>query len=209
MNHPSSHRHGSARETADLLADILLRRGSESYLGENVTMSEHMLQAAALAEATGEPDSVIVAALLHDIGHYTNEFGEDYLEQGIDNRHESAGERVLEGWFPDEVTAVARWHVAAKRYLCATDRGYFTELSPASVDTLALQGGPMNDAECASFENNPWFETIIKVRRFDDAAKEVGRVTPPMGHYLEITKRLLEETEAVRQALGNVTPVCP
>lgn len=157
-------------------------------------MSEHMLQTATLAEQADEPDSVIVAALLHDIGHYTNEFGEDYLEKGIDNRHETAGEAVLEGWFPDEITAVARWHVDAKRYLSAIDRDYFDELSAASIASLELQGGPMNQSERAAFEQNPWFDTIVKVRRYDDAAKVVGRKTPPMTHFLEITRRLLSET---------------
>jgi phosphonate degradation associated HDIG domain protein len=184
----------SAQETADLLADILLRRGNESYLGEQVTMSEHMLQAATLAEQAGEPDNVIVAALLHDIGHYTGEFGEDYLERGVDNRHENAGEAVLKDWFPDEITAVARWHVDAKRYLCAVDRDYFEALSPASVESLALQGGPMNETERAQFEDNPWFETIVKVRRFDDAAKVVDMPTPPMSHFLDITRRVLTKT---------------
>lgn len=185
----------SAQETADLLADILLRRGSESYLGEQVTMSEHMLQAATLAEQAGEPDNVVVAALLHDIGHYTSEFGEDYLELGVDNRHENAGETVLKDWFPDEITAVARWHVDAKRYLSAIDRDYFESLSPASVESLALQGGPMSEAERAQFEDNPWFETIVKVRRFDDAAKVVDMPTPPMSHFLDITRRVLMKTE--------------
>ena len=58
------------RETiVPFLADIFARRGAESYLGEPVTMAEHMLQGAWLAEAEGAPDELVAAALLHDIGH--------------------------------------------------------------------------------------------------------------------------------------------
>ncbi len=135
-----------------LIADIFDRRGADSYLGEQVTMSAHMLQAAALAEAEAAPPALVAAALLHDIGHYTNEFPEDALERGIDNEHETAGARVLAPWFDADVTDPVRLHVAAKRYLCAVDPGYFARLSPASVHTLGLQGGPMAPAEIAAFD---------------------------------------------------------
>ena len=102
------------------IADIFERRGADSYLGEQVTMSQHMLQGAQLAEQAGADDEIVAAALLHDIGHYTNEFPDDALERGIDNRHDEAGARVLERFFPDIVTDCVRHHVAAKRYLCAT-----------------------------------------------------------------------------------------
>jgi [1-hydroxy-2-(trimethylamino)ethyl]phosphonate dioxygenase len=137
------------------IADIFERRGAESYLGEEVTMSEHMLQGALLAEREGAEEELVAAALLHDIGHYTNEFGEDYIEQGIDNRHDEAGARVLEPFFPPVVTACVRLHVAAKRYLCATDPGYFGKLSPASVATLKLQGGPMAPPKPPSSNGTP------------------------------------------------------
>jgi predicted HD phosphohydrolase len=101
------------------LADIFARRGADSYLGEQVTMSEHMLQAALLAEEAGAPDALVAGALLHDIGHYTNEFPEDALEQGIDNHHDTAGAAVLAPFFPRLVTDCVRHHVDAKRYLCA------------------------------------------------------------------------------------------
>ena len=156
-------------------------------------MSEHMLQSAWIAEQAGETTSVIVAALLHDIGHYTSEFGDDFLEIGVDNLHEVAGEAVLKDWFPPEVTASVRWHVDAKRYLCATEPDYFAGLSDASVQSLALQGGPMNSREVQQFESNPWLDTIIRVRRYDDGAKVVGRTTPEVEHYLTMVEQVLSE----------------
>jgi phosphonate degradation associated HDIG domain protein len=180
-------------EVTALIRDILVRRGSESYLGEAVSMSEHMLQSAWIAEQAGETNSVVVAALLHDIGHYTSEFGEDFLEQGVDNLHEHAGARVLENWFPPEVVEATRSHVAAKRYLCAVEPDYFAGLSPASVQSLELQGGPMNSDEVTSFRDNPWLDTIVRVRRYDDGGKVAGRKTPELEHYLGMVEQVLED----------------
>ncbi len=174
------------------LADIFLRRGSESYLGESVTMSQHMLQAAQIAEQEGESTSVIVAALLHDIGHYTGEFPEDYIEQGMDNRHQLAGAAVLEKFFHADVVEPVRWHVETKRYLCAVDDGYFACLSGASVETLKLQGGPFDSDQIAEFEQNPYLDTIIRVRKYDDAAKDPLKMTPPIEHYLPMIQGLLD-----------------
>ncbi|MYJ52388.1 MAG: HD domain-containing protein, partial [Gammaproteobacteria bacterium] len=105
-------------EVIEFIKDIFTNRGGESYLGEPVSMSEHMLQAAYNAEKSGQEATVVVAALLHDIGHYTGEFGDDFMQLGIDNLHEVSGERFLKRWFPPQVTEPVRWHVDAKRYLC-------------------------------------------------------------------------------------------
>lgn len=184
---------GSAAEVTAMIRDILERRGDESYLGEDVSMTEHMLQTAWIAEQAGEDPGVIVAGLLHDIGHYTGEFGDDYIDIGVDNLHEQAGEAILRRWFPPEVTEPVRWHVDAKRYLCAVEPSYFATLSEASVRTLALQGGPMNDDEVAAFAANPWLDTILRVRRYDDGGKVPGRETPPLDHYLDMVRAVLED----------------
>ena len=105
------------------LAEIIERRGAESYLGEAVTMAEHMLQGAMLAEAEGAPDELVAAALLHDIGHYTSAFGAYAPDDTVDRRHSEAGAAILAPFFPAVVTECVRLHVAAKRYLAATDPG--------------------------------------------------------------------------------------
>lgn len=175
----------------DFIADIFTRRGAESYLGENVTMSEHMLQGALLAEQAGASDTMVAGALLHDIGHYTNEFGDDYIEQGIDNLHEEAGAQVLAPFFPAAVTECIRYHVAAKRYLCATDAEYFAKLSDASVKTLELQGGPMSADEIAAFAQNPNLAAILQVRIWDDQGKVPGLSTPAFDHYAPLLQRVV------------------
>ena len=175
----------------DVIADILTRRGADSYLGEDVTMQQHMLQGACLAEREGAPDELVAAVLLHDIGHYTGEFGEDYIEQGVDDVHEEAGATLLAGFFPPLVVECVRLHVAAKRYLCASDPCYFGRLSPTSVQTLALQGGPMPPDEAAAFERSPFFREAIRVRLWDEAGKLAGMATPPFAHYTPLLRRVV------------------
>ena len=174
------------------LADIFERRGGEEYLGEPVTMAEHMLQGAAIAEENGEPEEIIVAALLHDVGHFTSEFGMFSMADTEDRFHEDAGAAVLERFLPPVVTDCVRWHVAAKRYLCATRPGYFAKLSAASVHSLNLQGGPMSDAEIAAFETTPHLKQIVRVRYLDDAGKRAGMKTPDFAHYAPMVQRLVD-----------------
>ncbi|MDP9138949.1 MAG: HD domain-containing protein [Pseudomonadota bacterium] len=175
-----------------VLGDIFARRGAEAYLGEAVTMSEHMLQSAVFAGRDNPGEELIAAALLHDIGHFTNEFGDDYIEQGIDNLHDEAGARVLEGFFPPVVVACVKLHVAAKRYLCATDPGYFAKLSPASIATLRLQGGPMSGEEARHFEANPFFREAVRVRLWDEAGKIAGMPTPAFADYAPLLQRVVD-----------------
>lgn len=174
------------------LADIFARRGDEEYLGEPVTMAEHMLQGARLAEKQGESEVIIVSALLHDIGHFTSEFGTFAMTDTHDRHHEEAGARVLERFFPKLVVDCVREHVAAKRYICATDPSYFNELSEASIHSLKLQGGPMSTAEVATFETNPNFTDIVKVRRLDDAGKIAGMKTPDFTYYAPMVQRIVD-----------------
>jgi len=176
----------------DFLADIFDRRGGEEYLGEPVTMAEHMLQGATLAEEAGLPDEVIVATLLHDIGHFTSDFGSFSMADTEDRFHEEAGARVLEQFFPALVTDCVRHHVAAKRYLCATKPDYFARLSAASVHSLNLQGGPMSKGEVHAFEANPNLAEIVQVRYLDDAGKRADMTTPGFTHFAPLVQRVVD-----------------
>lgn len=174
------------------LADIFDRRGSEEYLGEPVTMAEHMLQGAYLAEKHGEAEIIIVATLLHDIGHFTSEFGTFSMEDMQDKHHEEAGAAVLERFFPSLVIDCVRYHVAAKRYICAIDPGYFGQLSTASIHSLKLQGGPMTPDEVGEFERNPNVAEIVRVRHLDDAGKIADLATPDFAHYAPMVQRVVD-----------------
>ena len=174
------------------LGDIFDRRGDEEYLGEPVTMTEHMLQGATIAEQNGQPEEIIVGALLHDIGHFTSEFGTFSMEDTEDRHHEDAGAEVLERFFPSVITDCVRYHVAAKRYLCATKPEYFKRLSDASIHSLNLQGGPMSPEEVAAFETNPNLPQIIAVRYLDEAGKRPDMQTPDFWHFAPMVQRMVD-----------------
>ena len=174
----------------DFIRWLFDKRGAEVYLGEAVTMAEHMLQAAHFAESDGADETLIVAALLHDVGHFTGEFGDDYIERGVDNLHEDAGGAVLSPFFPATLTEPIRLHVAAKKYLCATDSAYYDALSESSKRTLELQGGAMSDAEKRAFEGNPHFAAAVRMRRWDDAGKVRGMRVAGLEHYLGMIDRV-------------------
>lgn len=182
----------SPANIVDFIGGIFDRRGGEEYLGEPVTMAEHMLQGATIAEQSGQPEEVIVGALLHDIGHFTSEFGTFSMDDTEDRHHEDAGAEVLERFFPSVITDCVRYHVAAKRYLCATKPAYFDRLSEASVHSLMLQGGPMSDEEIAAFEKNPNLKQIIAVRYLDDAGKRDDMETPDFWHFAPMVQRMVD-----------------
>jgi predicted HD phosphohydrolase len=129
------------------------------------------------------PDALVVAALLHDVGHLLDGQDEDLADRGVDGRHEEAGCAWLSRHFGPEVTEPIRLHVAAKRYLCAVDRSYLSGLSRASRLSLELQGGPMTSAEVAAFEGHPFFRDAVRLRRWDDTAKVPGLAVPGPSHY--------------------------
>ncbi|WP_144823133.1 HD domain-containing protein [Marinobacter piscensis] len=178
------------------IGDIFARRGSESYMGEAVTMSQHMLQSAVLAQKANAPDTLVAAALLHDIGHYTSEFPEDSLASGQDNYHESAGADVLKAFFPKAVTEPIELHVAAKRYLCAVNDNYFSRLSPASVQSLNVQGGPMSQDEVDAFRQHEFYEDALRLRVWDDEGKVADMQTPAFEDFAPLLERLAQQHAA-------------
>jgi phosphonate degradation associated HDIG domain protein len=175
------------------LADILAlyeSRGAQAYFGERVSMAEHGLQTAHFATAEGAPQALVVAALLHDIGHLLEELPETIEEWTLDARHEEIGARWLSQRFGAAVCEPVRLHVPAKRYLCATDAGYFGRLSAASVHTLKLQGGPMSASERAHFETQPFWREALRVRRWDDQGKVAGLKTLALSDYAPLIERV-------------------
>jgi phosphonate degradation associated HDIG domain protein len=168
---------------AEEILGLFQGRGGAAYFGESVSMSEHMLQAAHFAQAEAAPPELIIAALLHDVGHLIDDVPDDIHEWTTDARHEEVGSRWLARRFPASVFEPVRLHVPAKRYLCATEGAYFAKLSPASVLTLELQGGRMSPAETARFEAEPYHREAVRVRRWDDAGKVAGLATPALLDY--------------------------
>ena len=174
----------------DEILSIYGGRGAGDYFGEAVTVTEHSLQAAHFAQSCDAPDSLVLAALLHDIGHLVEPAPADIAHWKTDAGHERSGSLWLASRFGPDVCEPVRLHVPAKRYLCATDPDYFHALSAASVTTLGLQGGPMSRAEISAFETEPYFRQAVMLRRWDDQAKIAGFPTPDLVHYAPLIERL-------------------
>jgi [1-hydroxy-2-(trimethylamino)ethyl]phosphonate dioxygenase len=167
----------------DEIVAIFQQRGAAAYFGESVSMTEHALQAAYFAQSEGAPPALVVAALLHDIGHLVEDVPSDLADWTLDAHHEVVGGRWLALRFHPEVSEPVRLHVPAKRYLLATDGGYIAKLSPASIVTLKLQGGPMAAHEVAQFETERFYKDAVRVRQWDDQGKVDGLKTPGVGDY--------------------------
>jgi gamma-butyrobetaine dioxygenase len=183
----------------DRISELFSSAGAGDYLGEPVTVAQHLLQAGALAAAAAVPPALVAAALLHDAGHLRGadpladeqELSGRDLMAGTDNDHGERGAAWLARWFPPSVTEPVRLHVAAKRYLCAVEPAYFALLSPASVYTLSVQGGPMTAAEAEAFAAGPHAAGAIAVRRWDDAAKDPAAEVPGFDAYRTLLAGLL------------------
>lgn len=172
------------------LADIetlFAVHGDAQYSGEPVTQLQHALQSAALAEAEGADDELVTAALLHDIGHLLPEqaaLGDTPTLRGIDDRHQFAALPALRGLFGARVLAAIGGHVEAKRYLCAVRPGYHAALSADSQRSLQLQGGVHRADEAQAWIARPHAAEAVRLRLWDDRAKDPARVTPPLAHFL-------------------------
>ena len=152
------------------------------YIGEEVTMTEHMIQTAMLAEKTNWSSNLICSSLLHDYGHFILENPNSLVYKEEDGKHEDVGYKFLKKYFIKEVLGPIKYHVKAKRYLARKDK-YFRLLSKASKVSLKLQGGIMDDKESKKFESNEFFENSIKLRKFDECAKKTGLKIKSINEY--------------------------
>jgi len=205
-------------ETTSQLLHILTSRGQSDYIGEPISQLEHSLQCASLAASNNADDETIIAALLHDIGQFlpaeqvrriagdvrdmrspngtTTTASSDFKhESGSVGRigHETIGARYLLSLnFSPKVAALVQSHVAAKRFLCATEKGYWEALSDASKSSLGFQGGPMDLDEVAQWRRGEWAVEMTRLRKWDDGAKVIGQVVPGVEVYKGMIRAHLE-----------------
>ena len=183
MNNASS-------EPLDTIEQLFSAQGTLIY-GEAVNQIEHALQCASLAEKSGASDALIVAAMLHDVGHMMHRDAAGALQAGVNDVHESLGSKYLARWFGPEVTQPVALHVEAKRFLCQRDVSYHDRLSPISKRTLEIQGGPMTATQADAFEARAYAMDAVSVRQWDDQGKKAAVATPPLVHFLAIAKRCI------------------
>ena len=161
------------------------------YIGEKVTISEHMIQTAMLAEKTNSASSLVCSSLLHDYGHFILKNPDDLVDKNKDGKHEDVGYNFLKKYFIKDVIGPIKYHVKAKKYL-ARDSKYYTLLSEASKISLKLQGGIMNDKDAKKFESNEFFKNSIKLRKFDEIAKKTGIKIKSINEYKNLlTSKLI------------------
>ena len=176
----------------DDIEGLFRQHGATQYSGEPVTQTEHALQTAFFAEQSGADDELVTACLLHDLGHLlpaAQDHGETPTLRGVDDLHQFSALPFLRGLFSDRVLDAIRWHVDAKRYLCATRPAYQAALSADSQRSLVLQGGVFSAEEAAAFIARPHAEDAVRLRLWDDQAKVGGLATPDLPHYLERARR--------------------
>ncbi len=184
-------RNATAEQKIDTLFNYMEDKG-QSFYDEVVTQLEHALQCAALAKQKNASPTLITGALLHDVGHIIldeHSAREAFLD--TDLSHEEVGAQYLRPFFPEAVTTPVRLHVPAKRYLCTTDASYWDGLSEASKRSLKLQGGNMSDEEREAFEQIPYFEDALMLRRWDDLAKVKGLDIPGLDTYRDVVQQCL------------------
>jgi phosphonate degradation associated HDIG domain protein len=172
---------------ADVLAEVFElfgKSGSEAYFGEPVTQLQHALQSAFCAVRAQADDEMIVAALLHDVGHLLG--GNVHDEIGVIDHDRSCVEWLQSHHFSPRLIALVSGHVDAKRYLVATNPAYRERLSDASKRTLELQGGPMTEEEAKAFESNPHFKDVLRLRSWDEQAKDPHAVVPGLETYRDL-----------------------
>jgi predicted HD phosphohydrolase len=107
--------------------------------------------------------------------------------------HEKIGqEYLLAKGFSLKIAKLVSSHVEAKRYLTFKYPSYYDRLSDASRITLEHQGGKMNAEEAAAFEKDPLFNEYIKMRTWDDLAKETNIPLPSLdGFKLKAIQHLM------------------
>ena len=174
-----------SEEFVDALFAFMQKYGQSNY-DESVTQLEHALQTAELARENGGDAHLVCAGLLHDLGHFLldeHDDADDFLKEDL--CHETVGAEFLEKYFPQSVIAPIRMHVPAKRYLCTVDADYYDQLSDASKRSFELQGGKLSEAEKAEMDSSPHVERALLIRRYDDRAKQSGKVTAPLDGFRE------------------------
>jgi len=176
---PATH---TAEDFVDQIWQAFASRGNDHY-GEDVSQREHAEQCAYHATIDGADDALIIAALLHDIGHLLHKFGEDAADRGIDTKHERIGSGFLARALPMGVTEPIALHVRAKRYLATTSPAYLKALSGASMQSFILQGGIMSPEEVEAFLAEPYHADALKLRAYDELGKVIGAKIPPFASY--------------------------
>lgn len=173
----------------------LYRQCGDNMYDEEISQTTHAVQCARRARKDGASTALILAALLHDVGHLLEirARASAQVVVDIDLRHQDSGANALSTLFSEQVTEPIRWHVEAKRFLCATDSEYAQGMSAGSVASLVLQGGPMSTNECVEFVAKTQSTDAIRLRRWDDLGKDIDDVPATIDDFEKLLRTLVGE----------------
>jgi predicted HD phosphohydrolase len=180
----------------DVIMAKMQKADQHDYIGEPVSQLQHALQCAYFAEQSNHSEEVVLASLLHDVGHFISDTKQNQMAGLGIVYHEWIGAKwIYDLGFSAKVALLVGYHVDAKRYLAAKKPGYSAKLSMASKGTLAFQGGPMSLVEMELFEQHIYFKEILQVRINDEKAKEINLAMPDIYYYRPKIKKHLEKSK--------------
>lgn len=177
---------------AQTILDLLRSKGGIAYDGEGISQIAHAWQCGQLARAAGASQALQLASWLHDLGHLLTDLSGSPTVQGIDDRHEHSAARMLDAIWGPAVAEPVRLHVQAKRYLVAAHPEYRAQLSPDSVRSLALQGGPMSLEECVRFQASRYALDAQQLRAWDDRGKRPDWFASDLQQALDELRALMD-----------------
>lgn len=184
----------SVNDRVELAIAQLKKAQDMDYIGESVSQLEHALQCAYFAEQARHSDAVILASLFHDIGHFAAPFPQITMKDLGALHHEWIGAKLLyDIGLPPQIALLVGYHVDAKRYLTGKKKKYYDQLSEASKNTLAFQGGPMTLEEIIKFQEHRYFKEILQVRVNDEKAKVIALNVPNIDYYRPKIENLIIE----------------
>lgn len=183
----------SVDQIVDEVFGLFDKYGHDEY-GESITQLEHAVQSAQLAAKEGYDDEVILAALFHDIGHLAanEQESKSFMgNYGAMSHDKIGGDYLRHLGFSERMAQLVENHVQAKRYLTFKEPDYYDKLSEASKQTLEYQGGRMSAEEAAAFEKDGLFNLSLRMRHWDEEAKEIGMPTPELTPYQDKCRQYL------------------
>lgn len=190
----------------EIVSTYFSSAGTSDYIGEAVSQTEHALQSAYFAEQSGHSTEVILASLLHDLGHFASGLKQNQMaELGVVHHEWIGAQLVYDLNFSAKVALLIGYHVDAKRYLAAKKPNYYARLSLASQQTLSYQGGPMAQEEMRHFEQLPYFKEILQVRINDEKAKEQDLIVPDLAYYYPRMQEHLAQNQKSKKASITLT----
>jgi predicted HD phosphohydrolase len=154
-----------------------------------LSILEHSLQCGALLRTSHPEDPELqVAGLVHDLGWLERSPGGWTLR--LDAAHDVDGRELVRDLLGDRVASLVGGHVAAKRFLLATDTGYAALLSARSELTLEFQGGVMHADEIVAFKQRADRDDLVVLRRADDSAKVRGKAVPGLDTWRALVEQV-------------------